>query len=177
MAFDSTSGKLNGVSVEGFDELFHAMDKLAEEIGQAKTMTIWRKALGTAMYPVLQAAKTNAPTDTGQLREHIYMKIQRPQARDKASAAYQGETIMARVTVSPKRRESVENVSIDKKGRERTQYNHRPVALAQEFGTAEVAARPFLRPALQANIDTVLERLGKSVWYEINWGKYANKGK
>lgn len=177
MASEYVSGKLNGVSVDGFDELFNAMDKLSEEIGQAKTMSIWRKALGYAMEPVLLSAKTRAPTDTGQLKEHIYMKVQRPQARDKASTSYQGETIMARVTVSPKRGESVENVTIGKSGKERKQYNHRPVALAQEFGTAEMAAQPFMRPALQSNIDVVLERLGKSVWYEINWGKYAKKGK
>lgn len=177
MANEYISGKLNGASVEGFDELFKAMDGLAEEIGTAKTMTIWRKALGAAMYPVLQSARANAPTDTGQLQKHIYMKVQRPKARDKASASYQGETIMARVTVSPKRSESVAKTTITAKGKERTSYNHRPVALAQEFGTAEVAARPFMRPALQNNIDNVLTRLGKSVWYEINWGKYAPKGK
>lgn len=177
MSTEYIGGKLNGVSVEGFDELFKAMDALAEEIGQTKTMSIWRKALGSAMYPVLQSARANAPTDTGEMKEHIYMKVQRPRARDKSSATYQGETIMARVTVGPKRSDSQANVVITNKGKERTQYNHRPVALAMEFGTADVAAKPFMRPALAMNIDTVLDRLGKSVWYEINWGKYASKGK
>ena len=176
MASEFISGKLNGASVEGFDELFKAMDNLSQEIGEAKTMTIWRKALGEAMRPVLESAKSRAPTDTGQLRDHIYMKVQRPTARDKASSSYQGETVMARVTLSPKRVDSQTETLINEKGKEKTRSTHRPVALAMEFGTASVAAKPFMRPALQSNIDIVLTRLKQYIWSEINWGKYAKKG-
>lgn len=178
MGSEYVNGKLNGASVQGFDELFKAMDDLAEEIGKGKTEAIWRRAMKFAIYPVLESAKTNAPTDTGQLRDHIYMKVQRPQARDKASASYKGETFIARVTVSPKRLDSQENTVITKNGKERKNYRHRPVALAMEFGTADVPAKPFMRPALENNIDNVLDRLGKSVWYELQWGKWAkDKGK
>lgn len=175
MSSNYQSGKLNGVSTQGFDDLFKAMDELAEEVGKGKTDAIWRRAMGFAIQPVLASARANAPTDTGQLKEHIYMKVQRPQARDKASASYQGETFIARVTVGPKRLDSQEQTTITKKGKEKTTYKHRPVALAMEFGTANVPAHPFMRPALENNIDTVLERLGKSVWYELQWGKWAKK--
>lgn len=161
--------------VEGFDELFKAMDELALEVGKARTDRIWRKALGYAFMPVLDAAKNSAPTNTGQLKEHVYMKVQRPQARDKASSKYQGETFMARVTVGPKRQESVEKTLILKKGKEKTIYNHRPVALAMEFGTADTSAQPFMRPALENNVDRVISRLGYSVMAALEAGKWVKQ--
>ena len=161
--------------VEGFDELFKAMDELALEIGKGKTDRIWKKALGYAFMPVLEAAKNNAPSDTGQLKEHIYMKVQRPQSRDKASNKYQGETFMARVTVGPEREDSTKHTTIVKKGKEKITYNHRPVALAMEFGTAETSAHPFMRPALENNVDRVISRLGYSVMAAIEAGKWVKQ--
>lgn len=160
-------------TVDGFDDLFKTMDALSDEIGKGKTDRIWKKAMGYAIEPVYDQAKENAPRKTGQLAAHVYMKVQRPQARDKSSASYQGEMFMARVTVSPKRDDSTSHTTITKKGKERTQWNHRPVALAMEFGTAEDAPKPFLRGALERNISNVVDRLGKAVWYEISWGKWA----
>ena len=137
--------------VEGFDELFKTMDDLAEEIGKGKTDRIWKRSLGVAMEPVLRQIRGNAPVDTGQLRDHIYMKVHRPVGRDKQSESYRGEMFMARVSVSPKREDSVERTTLNKRGKFQTYAIHRPVALAQEFGNANQAARPFIRPALESN--------------------------
>jgi HK97 gp10 family phage protein len=164
------------VKVEGFDDLFKAMDELAEEIGKGKTDRIWRKAMAYAFIPVVRDAETNAPQNTGQLEQHVYMKVQRPQARDRASASYRGETFIARVTAGPKRENSIEHTVITKKGKERVWHENPPVAISQEFGNAVTPARPFLRPALERNISNVMERLGKAIWYEIQWGKWT-KGK
>jgi HK97 gp10 family phage protein len=161
--------------VDGFDELFKAMDDLAQEVGKQKTDRIWKKAMGFAFFPVLQSAKDRAPTDSGQLKEHIYMKVERPKARDKASLSYKGETFIARVTSGPKRLDSQQKTLITKKGKEKTSYSHRPVALAAEFGTADTPAQPYMRPALEANIDNVIQRLGKAVWWELEWGKWTKK--
>ena len=161
--------------VEGFDELFKAMDELASEIGKTKTDKIWKKALGYAFLPVLESARDAAPTDTGQLKEHVYMKVQKPSARDKASNKYQGESFMARVTVGPKRIESVEHTHIVKKGKEKITYKNPPVALAMEFGTAKVSAQPFMRPALENNVDRVISRLGYSVMAAIEAGKWVKQ--
>lgn len=162
--------------VQGFEDLFKAMDELAQEVGKGKTDRIWKKAMGYAIAPVFQQAKEGAPQDSGQLADHVYMKVQRPQSRDKASSSYRGEMFLARVTVSPKRNDSSKHTVITRKGKERAQWTHRPVALAMEFGTAEDAPKPFLRGALERNIHNVVDRLGKAVWYELTWGKYAKKG-
>lgn len=162
--------------IEGFEELFKALEEIGEEVGKAKTDRIWRGALGYAMEPVLAQVKANAPVDSGQLHDHVYLKAHRPQGRDKQSASYRGEVMMARVSVSPVRDDSVQRTVLNKRGKFQTYGLHRPVALAQEFGTAKQAAKPFIRPALESNAQTVTERLGKYIWAEVNWGKYAKKG-
>ena len=159
--------------VQGFDELFKAMDELQEEIGKAKTDQIWKKALGYAFLPVLERAKQLAPVDSGQLRDNLYIKAQRPAARDKRSIYYAGESYMVRVTLRPQRRESIVNVKLNKKGKFKNVYDNPPVGLSQEFGNAITAPHPFLRPALESNYDNVTTRLGQAIWAEVNWGKYA----
>lgn len=161
--------------VTGFDELFVAMDELAKEIGQTKTDNIWKKALGYAFVPVLESAKSLAPTDTGQLKEGIYMKVSRPTARDKGSSTYKGESFMARVTSSAKRNDSTMHTTIGKNGKERKIYTNRPVGLAAEFGTADTAAHPYLRPSLENNADRVISRLGYSVMAAIDAGKWVKQ--
>jgi HK97 gp10 family phage protein len=162
--------------VTGFAELFKAMDELSEEIGKAKTDRIWKKALEYAFEPVLQYAIAHAPVDTGQLRDHLYIKAHRPTSRDKQAMSYRGESFMVRMTSGPKRAESVVHTMITKKGKEKSLWENRPVALANEFGTARNPAQPFIRPALESNIQNVQDRLGKAIWYELEWGKWAKKG-
>lgn len=153
----------------GFPELFAKMDKLADEIGKAKTDAIWRKAMTFAMEPVLQDAKVMVPKDTNQLDQHIFMRVHRPQARDKRSLYYAGESYMARVYVTADRDDTVRKVVLNKRGKFQTVLtNKKPVAVSQEFGNARVPPHPFLRPALNQNLDKVTSRLGQSVWSAID---------
>jgi HK97 gp10 family phage protein len=153
----------------GFPELFAKMDKLADEIGKAKTNAIWRKAMTFAMEPVLQDAKVMVPKDTNQLDQHIFMRVHRPQAIDKRSLYYAGESYMARVYVTPERDDTVRKVVLNKRGKFQTVLtNKKPVAVSQEFGNARVPPHPFLRPALNQNIEKVTSRLGQSVWSAID---------
>jgi HK97 gp10 family phage protein len=128
------------------------------------------------MEPVLERVRANAPVDSGQLQDHVYMKAHRPMGRDKQSSSFQGEVMMARVSVSPKREDSVERTTLNKRGNFQTYGLHRPVALAHEFGNAKMSAKPFIRPALEGNQQQVIDRLGQYIWAEVNWGKYAKKG-
>ena len=169
--FDSRQFK-----VQGLDELLQSVGDLQEEIGKTKTNRIWKRVLGEAMIPVLQTAKQLAPVDSEQLKDHIYLKAQKPASRDKTSIYYKGESFMARVTVGPKREDSKQTGIVKKRGKEKAVYNHRPVALAMEFGTAELAPKPFMRTALATNVDNVIQRLGDAIAYELLWGKWAKKG-
>lgn len=162
--------------VDGFDELFAGMAELKEEIGKGKTDRMWREALTIAAQPILDSAKRNAPIDTGQLEEHIYMKVQRPMARDKAGKYYAGEMYMARITVSPIREDTELHFIVNKRGRVQPVYrNKRPVALSQEFGNAHNGAHPFLRPALESNVNLVVEILGDRI--KLILDKFAKEQK
>lgn len=155
-------------STSGFEELFKRMDALSEEIGKGKTDRIWRNAMTYAMEPVLQDAKSFAPKDSGQMASRIYMRVHKPQARDKGSQSYNGEMYIARVTASSLRDDSVQNFVVNKRGKLQTVYsNKRPVPVSQEFGNARTSGKPFMRPALEMNIDRVKSRLGWAIWQKI----------
>lgn len=156
--------------VEGFPELFAAMDALKEEVGKGKTDRIWRNAMTRAFTPVLNAAKQNAPKDTGQLAERIYMKVHRPNQGDKGSKYYQqGEIYMARVSASPLRDTSTLHTILNKKGKFQNVWRgKRPVAISQEFGNASTPQHPFLRPALEANTKLVTDILADSLKIAID---------
>jgi HK97 gp10 family phage protein len=158
---------------EGFEDLFKKMEDLRQEIGKGKTDRIWRDILTYAIEPVLQDAKVYAPHDTGQLADHIYMKAQKPQARDKASSTYQGEMYLARVTVSPIRDDSKMHTVLNKKGKFQTVWlGKRPVAISQEFGNGQTSPHPFLRPALQNNIENIQTRLAQAIMVQLDkWSK------
>lgn len=143
--------------VEGFPELFATMAELKEEIGKSKTDRIWREAMKAAFQPVLEAAKRNAPKDTGELSNRIYMKVHRPNRSDKQSKYYEpGETYMARVSVSPLRSDSQLHVVLNKRGKFQNVWrNKKPVGISQEFGNARVPAQPFMLPALRQNQNAV----------------------
>ena len=159
-------------NVQGFEALFQRMEELREEIGTGKTDKIWRSCLTYAMEIVLQDAIANAPFDAkskdGHIRDHIYLKVQKPQARDKASSSYQGEMYLARVSASPIRDSTVYNTILNKKGRFQTVTSgKKPVGVSQEFGNARVPAKPFMRPALLNNTDEVQGRLGVALMAQI----------
>jgi len=92
-----------------------------------------------AMQPVEQAAKAMAAYDGNNksgihMRDTIRTDFRIPNERDKKSN-FVNETDAVIAVVSVKRS---------------------AVSLANEFGTAKMPAQPFLRPALDSNVDAVL---------------------
>ena len=170
----------NDYQVDGFPELFAAMEALKEEIGKGKTDRIWRDAMKRAFTPVLNAAKQNAPKDSGQLANRIYMKVHRPNQGDKRSKHYvPGEIYMARVSASPLRDESQLHTILNKRGKFQNVWRgKRPVAVAMEFGNLHTPANssiggfkghhPFLRPALESNYKLVTDILADSLKLAID---------
>lgn len=163
-------------STSGFPELFAKMQELEDEIGKGKTDKIWRNAMAYAMEPVLQDAKSFAPKDTGQMADRIYMRVHRPQSRDKSSNRYAGEQFIARVTASTLRDDSVQNFIVNKRGRLQAVWsNKRPAPVSNEFGNARTPKSPFMLPAFNNNEDKVQSRLGSALWEAIQ--KVAKGGK
>lgn len=149
---------------QGFEDLFARLDAIKDEVGKAKTDKLWRQMLSNAARPILNTARSLAPRDSGQLAEHIYLKVHRPMARDKSGKTYAGEVYMARVTVSTLRDDTVYKFIVNKKNKLQTIVaNKKPVPVSQEFGNARTPAHPFLRPALEQNIDKVTEIMGSQL--------------
>ena len=131
------------IELEGFAELEEQLQDLAEgyraDLVARNTLV---KAAKQAMVPVWQTATSLAAYDVTNL-ENIHMRDtlridgRIPNGRDEMSE-YVNETDAAIAVVSVKKS---------------------AVSLANEFGTAKMAARPFLIPALESNIPKVLSIL------------------
>jgi HK97 gp10 family phage protein len=173
-------------TIQGFDELMKAMDELSQEITKGKTARIWKNSMRYAMQPVKDTAQMAIQAksfDSGQLANSLYISVHKPAARDKQSGSYMGETYMARVSIKAAREESEHRSTTftTKKGKSITKNyvtfhgSNKPVAMALEFGTAKMGAEPFFRSALESNLQKVQERLGRYLWTELTYGKYAKE--
>lgn len=137
---------------EGFAELEQQLQALAEgyrsDLVARNTLV---KAVKVAMGPVLQTAQVMAPYDavhnkTGiHLRETLRLDARIPSDKDRLSE-YVKET------------DSVIGVVSAKKS---------AVSLSQEFGNARTSPQPFLRPALESNLQKVVSILKSELAFLI----------
>lgn len=128
---------------EGFAEFEQQLLQLAE-IGRGDLVArnTLVKAVNEAMMPVLYQAGLDAPYDEKSngpihLKNTIRVEARIPNSKDKQSD-YVKETDAVIGVVSAKKS---------------------AVSLAAEFGTSRVAAQPFLRPALEAQSQAVINIL------------------
>lgn len=138
------------VKLEGFAEFEQQLKQMAEgyraDLVARQTLV---KAAKSAMDPVLWSAQAMAPVgdkprdekNPFHMRDTIRVDARIPTEKDKKSE-YVRETDAAIAVVSVKKS---------------------AVSLAQEFGTSKIPAHPFLRPALQTNIEAVVSELGSQL--------------
>lgn len=146
------------IKLEGIGSVFAVFNRLAEDIGDKKaTSKILVPAVREAMKPVLAAAKRNAPDDTGALMRSLQIEARRPTRRDRRSKYItQTDTVIATVTTAPGKK--LAKMGIKSDGR----------AIAMEFGTRSISAHPYLRPALEANAQGTVARLGEILARRLN---------
>ena len=131
------------IKLEGFAEFEEQLKAMAEGFrADLVIRNTLAKAAGDSMKQVEFAATSMASYDVNNtsgvhMRDTIRTDFRIPSSRDRESN-YVNETDAAIAVVSVKRS---------------------AVSLANEFGTAKMAARPFLRPALDSNADSVLSAL------------------
>jgi HK97 gp10 family phage protein len=133
------------MGVQGLDGLAEGLKDLEKELvalGANEGRKVLTRAARKAFAPVLDAAQQNAPEDTGLLKEHIRVVAQKP--KDGANVVTVGLSIAKAKTGAPD--------------------STRPLAYQSphwrwhfiEGGTSTQPARPFLRPALDANAEAVV---------------------
>lgn len=162
------------VRVEGLKEL----DKALGELSKATARNTLRRALTSAAQPMLEAAKRNAPEDTGGLRRGIQIgtKISKDKSKDPGSRAY-AQTMAA----GGSRADAVQALRDARRaqgvggsfaevflGPVRANKKNTIKANVQEFGSVKQPAQPYMRPAFDSEAQNVINNIGKELSKEID---------
>jgi HK97 gp10 family phage protein len=187
----------------GFGEFEYLLDQINAEFGvQDARKNVLVPAARNAMKVVLQSAKNNLypghGEDTGQLKRTLQVSARPVKGKDlRSKYVNQGDIVIATVSakvvkkyvqsqtakggirnigdVSDARAISVEygtknkNMSADVSGLSKRSA----LAVQRELGTVRMAARPYLRPALEKNKTEVVDEFGKQL--KIVLEKYRSK--
>lgn len=155
------------VEIEGKQEFDELVAEIIRDFGEQDAKRILQVAAKKSMQTVLASAKMRAPVDTGQLQASLRLRAGKPSRRDKRSKYVSPtDTVIAQVSTA-----TIKQLQTLKfKNQKNTSSNIKQVggtsdarAIAMEFGTAKVAAKPFLRPALESNTQGVVGSLRDSL--------------
>lgn len=138
---------MSEVKTEGFEDFEKLLVQMGEDFGYKETTrNVLTKSAKTAMEATLLPAKLMARSNTGKMRESIRVDARIPNAGDKKSTYYrQGDAVVAVLSAKQS-----------------------SISLSEEFGTADKAGHPFLRPALENNQEVVLRRLSSALAFTLN---------
>ena len=178
------------VAVTGSNELLARVTQLQTDFGEKDARKVLIKAARKSMLPALQMAKRLAfdgrDYATGQLSASLQIEARKPNRRDKRSKyVSDSDVVIATITTAPKSklvkiRKRIMKASAKRSGKQFDEaafdsqiHTFDGRAIAQEFGTAKISARPYLRPAMEANAQTIVRALGKDIMDGIN-AFYAN---
>lgn len=128
------------MEVKGLDELERKLIALGEKVATKVLRDAGREALKVVEADMKQHAGFDETASGEHMRDSVKIRSR------KGSAKYQKTVISLRVGPGKK---------------------HHMKALAQEFGTVKQVARPFIRPALDYNVQTVLRVLAVEIRYGI----------
>lgn len=168
------------IKLEGIGDAMKAFEELAEEIGDKKARSkVLIPAARAAIKPVLDLAQQKAPVETGALRMLLQVEARRPTARDRRSKYItKSDTVIALVTTASGKKMKAMS---EGKGLLRTRkrllkmgataeeaasfmgFKSDARAIAQEFGTASNPAHPYLRPALESQSQSTVNRLADEI--------------
>lgn len=126
--------------IEGFSELDKTLGKLPKRVARSTL----RRVLKEAAEPMARLARQKAPVNEYHLFDSIDVstKLNRAQRRlhkREASRSFQEMFV----------------------------GTNNPAGVQQEFGNVSHQAQPFMRPAWDAEKQPTLERIGRSLWVEI----------
>jgi len=164
------------ISFEGFQEFTDLVNEIKEDFSVKDSKQIINKGMKLAMQPALEKSKALVPIDTGALAASLRIEARAPTGRDKRSIYVNDSDIaIATVTTAPgnvlakTRYVNQRNpITLTKKNGKSWQLQTIGItsdarAMANEFGTAKMAAHPFLRPGLESSSDQVTNLLGDSL--------------
>lgn len=170
-------------SIEGKQEFDALMEEIITDFGVKDAKKILQKAAYESMRPVLQTAKLRAPVDTGQLAASLRLSAGKPTRKQKRSKYIEASDVVV-ATVSTSTVRQLEKMRFKNRKNEKNDIlqvggKSDARAMAMEFGTAKVQARPFLRPALESNKEKVASSLKDNLRMALEKykAKQAKKGR
>jgi len=183
--------KQNFSSVYGAEELAYLLEQISKDYGvESADKNVLIPAAKKAMTIVLNAAKASLKPgegyDTGQLQRTLRVDARLAKPKDRRSKYVQPtDLVIAQVTaLLDKAGNDVSDgramfVEYGTKNHNKTMAMPKglskrgKLALQREFGTVRMAARPYLRPALENNQNEVAEKLKIEIQNQIT--KYKAK--
>jgi HK97 gp10 family phage protein len=169
-------------AINGLTETLEIFKLLEEEIGDKTARSKFLiPSVRQAMKPVLDKAKSLVPIDTSLLRKSLMIVARRPTRNDKRSIyVSKNDSVIAMVTTKPiSKKLKKQSVGLSRSERKRfyatqnTIYDAR--AVSNEFGTAKMAAQPFMRTSLESQASIVSASLGEILRQKIE--QYRSKKK
>jgi HK97 gp10 family phage protein len=156
------------IKFTGFEQFQATMRELQDDFGPQDQKKILTKAVRRSMNPVLQKARGLAPVDTGALKASLRIEARKPSRKDKKSIYVSpSDVVIGTVTTAPGnvlKKKSFFNVKTKTK---QVGIASDARAIANEFGTAKMPAKPFMRPAMESSTFQVLNELGEQLKTEI----------
>lgn len=133
----------NVTNVSGLRELGEALRGLSQDMALKAS----RQAVAAGASVVRKAARQAAPKDTGNLEKAIVMKRKR----------FTNITEEYNVAIRVGKRQDIKNAKAGKGALGKDAFYARFL----EFGTVKMSPRPFLGPALEANVNQATEAMKK----------------
>ena len=166
--------------ITGLQETLQLFQDLEGEIGDKRARSkVLIPAVKEAMKPVLSMAKGLSPKDTGLLAQSLITVARRPTNKDKKSKYINNsDSAIAIVTTKPIPKKLKQQSSGMSRGEKKKFYASKGSlydarAIANEFGTAKMAANPFMRVSLESQAALVATKLGEIIKQKIE--KYRSK--
>ena len=155
-----TNFRVEGVGITEFKEL---LEQIKDDFGPKDTQNILRNSVRLSMRTVLETARALVPRDTGQLAASLQIETRKPTSRDKKSKYVSANDIVIGKVTAYIGKEGHRRTFKSAKSGAKTEMQSDARAIAMEFGTAKVAAKPYLRPALESNTTVITTNLGDSL--------------
>jgi HK97 gp10 family phage protein len=157
-------GKIVSVKFTGAQELDQLISEMQDDFGVKDQKKILTAAVRKSMAPVLSKARQLAPIDTGGLRASLRIEARKPSRRDKKSIYVNpNDVVIGTVTTASGKQLAKKKFTNVKTGQKQVGIESDGRAIANEFGTSKIAAKPYMRPALETTTSSVLTELGDNL--------------
>lgn len=150
--------------VEGMQDFENLIKEMQQDFGEKDQKKILVKAVRKSMATVLNTAKNNVPVDTGALRASLRLEVRKPSRKDKRSKyVMPTDIVIGNVTTAPGNVLAKKKFMNVKTGQIQKGIESDARHIANEFGTAKMPAKPYLRPAMESQGGNVVNSLAQSL--------------